>query len=37
VQHPEGLMFLVFTAPDRDFQSYENAFQQMLYSVRISR
>jgi hypothetical protein len=37
VQHPEGLMFLVFTAPDRDFQSYENAFQQMLYSVRINQ
>ena len=37
VQHPEGLLFLVFTAPDRDFQSYENTFQQMLYSVRIKR
>jgi hypothetical protein len=37
VQRPEGLLFLVFTAPDRDFQSYERAFQQMLYSVRINR
>jgi len=37
VQHPEGLLFLVFTAPDRDFQSYENVFRQMLYSVRINR
>jgi len=37
VQRPDGLLFLVFTAPDRDFQSYESAFQQMLYSVRINR
>jgi len=37
VQRPEGLLFLVFTAPDRDFQNYERAFQQMLYSVRINR
>ena len=37
VQRPEGLLFLVFTAPDRDFQSYESTFQQMLYSVRINR
>jgi len=37
LQRPEGLLFLVFTAPDRDFQSYERAFQQMLYSVRINR
>ncbi|HSB18148.1 MAG TPA: M48 family metalloprotease [Bryobacteraceae bacterium] len=34
---PEGLLFLVFTAPERDFQSYENTFQQMLYSVRVDR
>ena len=34
---PEGLLFLVFTAPERDFQSFENTFQQMLYSVRITR
>jgi hypothetical protein len=34
---PEGLLFLVFTAPERDFQAYENTFQQMLYSVRIAR
>ena len=34
---PDGLLFLVFTAPERDFQSYENAFQQMLYSVRMTR
>lgn len=34
VQRPQGLVFLVFVAPDRDFQSYENAFQDMLQSVR---
>lgn len=37
LQRPEGLLFFVFTAPDRDFRSYESAFQQMLYSVRINR
>jgi len=37
VQRPDGLLFLVFTAPDRDYQNYESAFQQMLYSVRINR
>ena len=36
VQRPEGLLFLVFTAPDRDFQGYESTFQQMVRSVRIS-
>lgn len=30
----EGLLFFVFTAPEREFHSYEKAFQQMLYSVR---
>ena len=35
LQRPDGLLFLVFTAPERDFQGYERAFQQMLYSVRI--
>lgn len=34
---PEGLLFFVFTAPERDFQRFENTFQQMLYSVRIAR
>jgi len=37
LQRPEGLMFLIFTAPDRDFQGYEEAFQQMVYSIRIIR
>ena len=34
---PEGLLFLIFTAPERDFQNYENTFRQMLYSVRLAR
>ena len=33
--HPDGLLFLVFAAPERDFQAYENTFQRMLYSVRL--
>jgi Zn-dependent protease with chaperone function len=32
---PEGLLFFVFTAPERQFQSYEHTFQEMLYSVRL--
>jgi hypothetical protein len=32
--HADGLLFLVFTAPERDFQNYEQVFEQMLYSVR---
>ena len=34
MRHPEGLLFLVFVAPDRDFRNYEKTFQSMLYSVR---
>src|SRR6266852_6300557 len=34
---PDGLVFIVFTAPEREFQSYEDVFQQMLRSVRINR
>jgi hypothetical protein len=34
---PEGLLFLIFTAPERDFQNYENTFRQMLYSVRLTQ
>jgi hypothetical protein len=34
---PDGLVFLVFTAPESAFQSYESTFQQMLRSVRINR
>ena len=35
LQRPEGLLFIVFVAPEREFQSYESTFQQMLRSVRI--
>jgi hypothetical protein len=34
---PDGLVFIVFTAPESAFQSYESTFQQMLRSVRINR
>ncbi len=37
LQRPDGLLFLVFTAPEREFQSYESTFQQMLSSVRVNR
>ena len=37
VQRPEGLLFLIFVAPDNAFQSYEDTFQAMLYSVRFRR
>jgi hypothetical protein len=32
---PDGLVFMVFTAPEREFPSYENAFEQMLYSAHL--
>jgi hypothetical protein len=34
VQRPEGLLFFVFVAPDRDFLNYNNTFRVMLDSVR---
>lgn len=37
VAHPEGLLFLVFTAPERDAQRYDSVFHEMLRSVRIKR
>jgi beta-barrel assembly-enhancing protease len=37
VERPDGLLFLVFTAPERDFQRYEGTFHQMLRSVRFKR
>jgi hypothetical protein len=33
----EGLPFIVFVAPEREFQSDESTFQQMLRSVRLSQ
>ena len=32
-----GLLFIVFTAPEREFQGYESTFQKMLYSVRLQQ
>jgi Zn-dependent protease with chaperone function len=37
VERPDGLLFLIFTAPEREFQSYEGTFHQMLRSVQIKR
>ncbi len=38
MQRPEGgLLFMVFTAPDRDWQDYDTPFREMLRSVRIRR
>jgi len=37
VARPEGLLFFVFVAPERDFQNSDNTFQAMLNSVRIRR
>lgn len=34
VQRPEGLLFFVFVAPDRDFLNYNHTFRVMLDSVR---
>ncbi|MBK9170810.1 MAG: M48 family metalloprotease [Bryobacterales bacterium] len=34
---PDGLLFFVFTAPEREFQGYEHTFQQILYSVRLKQ
>ena len=36
-QRPEGLLFFVFTAPERYFQTYDDVFQRMLYTVRLKR
>jgi hypothetical protein len=37
VPHAEGLLFFVFVAPDREFQSYNHTFRVMLDSVRFRR
>jgi len=37
VERPDGLLFLVFTAPDADIQHYQATFDQMLRSIRITR
>jgi hypothetical protein len=37
IERPEGLLFIVSTAPEREFQRYDGVFHEMLRSVRISR
>jgi hypothetical protein len=37
VLRPEGLIYFVFVAPERDFDVYEDAFRAMLDSVRFKR
>lgn len=37
MEHSDGLLFLVFTAPDHDLRDYEGVFRQMLYSVQIKK
>ena len=37
MRRPEGLLFIVFVAPERDFQNYQSTFEQMLRSVRLSQ
>ncbi|HLA39927.1 MAG TPA: hypothetical protein VJ417_08020, partial [Candidatus Glassbacteria bacterium] len=34
---PEGLWYVVFIAPQSDFQAWQPAFQRMLNSVRFPR
>ncbi len=34
IARPEGLLYFVFVAPEKDFGRYERAFEQMLDSVR---
>jgi hypothetical protein len=35
--HADGLLFIVFTAPEREAQIYEGTFHQMLRSLRIKQ
>jgi Zn-dependent protease with chaperone function len=35
--HTGGLLFIVFTAPERSFQGYENTFQKILRSIKVIR
>ncbi|MBI4459143.1 MAG: hypothetical protein HY648_03665 [Acidobacteria bacterium] len=37
MKHPQGILYMVFVAPEREFHSYEGVFQQMLNSVRLAR
>jgi hypothetical protein len=35
LQRSEGLLFLILTAPERDFPDYQRTFQQLVNSVRL--
>jgi hypothetical protein len=34
VQQPEGMVYLVFVAPESDFRQYQSTFEKMLSSIR---
>jgi hypothetical protein len=34
-EHPDGLVYVIFTAPEREFRDYDPLFQQMLSSIRL--
>ena len=36
VMRPEGLFYMVFIAPQRNFSSLQGAFEQMLNSIRFN-
>lgn len=37
VQRPEGLVYLVFVAPEREYSTYQRAFEDIVSSIRFSR
>jgi hypothetical protein len=37
VARPEGLFYMVFVAPSRDFNQLQGAFQKMLDSIQFRR
>jgi hypothetical protein len=37
LERPEGLLFMVFVAPDEDVPHYEATFQTMVRSIRMAR
>jgi hypothetical protein len=32
---PEGLLYIIFVAPEQEFADYQRAFQQILNSVKL--
>jgi beta-barrel assembly-enhancing protease len=37
VLRPQGLLFIVFVAPESDYQQYDRTFQAILNSIRLTR